>query len=169
MCKLKTLVVSNALFAIYKTLYEIKYMISINLTYRRNLKKCDVDSIDLYLNIIKDELKKIEIENVHIEKNKLNFKIGLFDATDKWHIMGTVSKGSFEINLNNKTLIYTIILTKFFYMTLILSSILGIIIFLLNNTIIPWIVFFIFLFGLNYIITFFRHDEFISKLVYKLK
>lgn len=133
-------------------------MFPLNIKYKRKL---NIDSENnQIIDIIEKELVRLKIDKIERSEFKINFKNSFFNGQGRWHLMAPVDKGYLKLDSSLKKLEYSFSVIRMFYITLTMSLIFG----LISQS--YWIgtIFFLWLFGMNWIITLIRQNLYMNKL-----
>lgn len=130
----------------------------LNIKYKRKL---NTDSeINQIIDIIENELVRLKIDKIERSDFKINFKNSFFNGQGRWHLMAPIDKGYLKLDSNFNNLEYSFSVIRMFCISLIVSLFFG----LIAQS--YWIatIFFLWFFGMNWIITLIRQNLFIDKL-----
>ena len=119
----------------------------------------DIESKKIF-DIIEKELIRLKIDEIELYDSQINFKNSLFNGQGRWHLMAPIDKGYFKLNKTLGTLEYSISVIRMFYITLSMSFFFG----LISKSYWIGLFCFLWLFGMNMILTLIRHNKFMNKL-----
>ena len=121
---------------------------------------------DQYMLSLKQELMILKVDNLVVDRNKIDFTNGLFNGQGRNHLMSGVDKGYFEFDLNMQTLVYQYSTKRLFIIGIFVAVFISSILFINGNLIAyPGIFYFSFFYGFNWIVTYVRHKSFLARLV----
>ena len=109
---------------------------------------------------IEKELTRLKIDKIQRLDFKIQFENSFFNGQGRWHLMAPVDKGYIQIERNLTELKYSFSVIRTFYITTAMALFFG----LISQSYWIGIVFFFWLFGLNWIITLIRQNKFANKL-----
>ena len=119
----------------------------------------DIESKKIF-DIIEKELIRLKIDEIELYDSQINFKNSLFNGQGRWHLMAPIDKGYFKLNKTLGTLEYSISVIRMFNITLSMSFFFG----LISKSYWIGLFCFLWLFGMNMILTLIRHNKFMNKL-----
>tara|TARA_R110002020_G_scaffold8674_2_gene35077 strand:+ start:498063 stop:498506 length:444 start_codon:yes stop_codon:yes gene_type:complete len=129
-----------------------------NIKYKRILSsKSDSGQV---FDQIEKELTRLKIDKIHRSELKIEFENSFFNGQGRWHLMAPVDKGYLKLDSNLKKLEYSFSVVRTFYITSIMALFFG----LISQNYWIGIIFFLWLFGMNWIITLIRQNQFANKL-----
>ena len=137
-------------------------MFPLNIKYKRILNSNSKSG--QILDQIEKELTRLKIDKTQRSDLKINFENSFFNGQGKWHLMAPVDKGYLKLNKNMKEIEYSFSMVRTFYIT----SGMGLFFGLISQSYWIGIIFFLWLFGMNWIITLIRQNIFVNKLKSKL-
>ncbi|WP_339662457.1 hypothetical protein [Croceibacter atlanticus] len=133
-------------------------MFPFNIKYKRILSsKSDSGQV---FDQIEKELTRLKIDKIHRSELKIEFENSFFNGQGRWHLMAPVDKGYLKLDSNLKKLEYSFSVVRTFYITSIMALFFG----LISQNYWIGIIFFLWLFGMNWIITLIRQNQFANKL-----
>ena len=135
-------------------------MFPLNIKYKRKLNS-NSDSGQIFDQIEK-ELIRLKIDKIQRSDLKIKFENSIFNGQGNWHLMASVDKGYLKLNRNLKELEYSFSVTRTFYITSAMALFLG----LMSQSYWFGIISFLWLFGMNWIITLIRQNLFLNKLIW---
>jgi hypothetical protein len=129
-----------------------------NIKYKRILSSKS-DSRQVFDQIEK-ELTRLKIDKIRRSELKIEFENSFFNGQGRWHLMAPVDKGYLKLDSNLKKLEYSFSVIRTFYITSMMALFFG----LISQSYWIGIIFFLWLFGMNWIITLIRQNQFANKL-----
>ena len=133
-------------------------MFPLNIKYIRNLNsKYDNRQI---LDQFEKELTRLKIDKIQRSELKVEFENSFFNGQGRWHLMAPIDKGYLKLDNNLKKMEYSFSVVRTFYITSIMAIFFGII----SQSYWIAIIFFLWLFGMNWIIILIRQNQFTNKL-----
>ena len=114
--------------------------------------------------IIEKELERLKIDKIKRSDLEINFENSFFNGQGRWHLMAPVDKGYLKIDRKLRTLEYSFSVIRTFNIALAFSILFG----LISQNYWIGIIFFLWFFGMNWIITLIRQNLFMNKLKSKL-
>ncbi|NGX85401.1 hypothetical protein [Aequorivita sp. KMM 9714] len=133
-------------------------MFPLNIKYKRVLNSKS-DSREIFDKIEK-ELTRLKIDKIHRSDLKIEFKNSFFNGQGRWHLMAPIDKGYLKLDGNLKKIEYSFSVVRMFYITSVMALFFG----LISQSYWIGIIFFSWLFGMNWIITLIRQNQFANKL-----
>ena len=133
-------------------------MFPLNIKYKRILNSKS-DSRQIFDKIEK-ELTRLKIDKIHRSDLKIEFENSFFNGQGRWHLMAPVDKGYLKLDGNLKNIEYYFSVIRTFYITSLMALLFG----LISQSYWIGIIFFFWLFGMNWIITLIRQNQFANKL-----
>lgn len=116
------------------------------------------------LDQIEKELTRLKIDKTQRSELKINFENSFFNGQGRWHLMAPVDKGYLKLNKNMKEIEYSFSIVRTFYITSGMALFFG----LFSQSYWFGVISFLWLFGMNWIITLIRQNIFVNKLKSKL-
>ena len=113
---------------------------------------------------IEKELTRLKIDKIQRSDLKIKFENSFFNGQGRWHLMAPVDKGYLKLDMNLKELEYSFSVIRTFYITSAMALFFG----LIAQSYWIGIIFFLWLFGMNWTITLIRQNLFVNKLKRKL-
>ena len=133
-------------------------MFLLNIKYKRILNSKS-DSRQIFDKIEK-ELIRLRIDKIHRSDLKIEFENSFFNGQGRWHLMAPVDKGYLKLDSNLKKIEYSFSVVRTFYITSVMALFFG----LISQSYWIGIIFFSWLFGMNWVITLIRQNRFANKL-----
>lgn len=133
----------------------VKYTREINLTKRDDAKR--------YIEYIVQELKKLEVSNIKVNDNRIEFDTSFFKSRN--HPMGAADYGYLEIDIYAQIMIYSYSTIRMFIITLLMACGLGTVAFINAGFWFFGIIAFLWIYGMNWFITYFRQRSIFKKMV----
>ena len=133
-------------------------MFPFNIKYKRILNSKS-DSRQVFDQIEK-ELTRLKIDKIRRSELKIEFENSFFNGQGRGHLMAPVDKGYLKLDSNRKKLEYSFSVIRTFYITSMMALFFG----LISQSYWIGIIFFLWLFGMNWIITLIRQNLFANKL-----
>jgi|TARA_B110000902_G_C13896170_1_gene432525 hypothetical protein len=137
-------------------------MFPLNIKYKRILNSNS--NSGQILDQIEKELTRLKIDKTQRSDLKINFENSFFNGQGRWHLMAPVDKGYLKLNKNIKEIEYSFSVVRTFYIASGMALFFG----LISQSYWIGIIFFLWLFGMNWIITLIRQNIFVNKLKNKL-
>jgi len=137
-------------------------MFPLNIKYKRILNSNS--NSGQILDQIEKELTRLKIDKTQRSDLKINFENSFFNGQGRWHLMAPVDKGYLKLNKNMKEIEYSFSVVRTFYIASGMALFFG----LISQSYWIGIIFFLWLFGMNWIITLIRQNIFVNKLKNKL-
>lgn len=109
---------------------------------------------------IEKELIRLKIDKIRRSDLEINFKNSFFNGQGRWHLMAPIDKGYLKLNRTSRKLEYSFSIIRMFYITFGMSLFFG----LISQSYWIGIIFFLWLFGMNWIITLIRQNSYMNKL-----
>lgn len=133
-------------------------MFPLKITYKRILNsKSDSSQV---LDKIEKELIRLKIDKIHRSDLKIEFENSFFNGQGRWHLMAPVDKGYLKLDSNLKIMKYSFSLVRTFYIASAMALVFG----LFSQSYWIGIIFFFWFFGMNWLITLIRQNQFANKL-----
>jgi hypothetical protein len=129
-----------------------------NIKYKRILNSKS-DSRQVFDQIEK-ELTRLKIDKIRRSELKIEFENSFFNGQGRWHLMAPVDKGYLKLDSNLKKLEYSFSVIRTFYITSMMALFFG----LISQSYWIGIILFLWLFGMNWIITLIRQNQFANQL-----
>ena len=126
--------------------------------YKRTLKSNSTS--EQIFEQIEKELIRLKIDKIQRLDFKIQFENSFFNGQGRWHLMAPIDKGYIKIKSNLNELEYSFSVLRTFYITTAMALFFG----LISQSYWIGIVFFLWLFGMNWIITLIRQNKFANKL-----
>ena len=133
-------------------------MFPFNIKYQRELN-VNSDSSQIF-DIIEKELVRLKIDKIKRSDLEINFDNSFLNGQGRWHLMAPIDKGYLKLDYQLKKLEYSFSVIRTFYITLGMSLFFG----LISQSYWIGIIFFLWLFGMNWTITLIRQNKFLNKL-----
>ena len=137
-------------------------MFPLNIKYKRILNSNS--NSGQILDQIEKELTRLKIDKTQRSDFKINFENSFFNGQGRWHLMAPIDKGYLKLNKNMKEIEYSFSVVRTFYIASGMALFFG----LISQSYWIGIIFFLWLFGMNWIITLIRQNIFLNKLKSKL-
>ena len=102
----------------------------------------------------------MKIDKIQRSDLKIEFENSFFNGQGRWHLMAPVDKGYLKLDGNLKNIEYSFSVIRTFYITSLMALLFG----LISQSYWIGIIFFFWLFGMNWIITLIRQNQFANKL-----
>ena len=116
------------------------------------------------LDQIEKELTRLKIDKTQRSELKINFENSFFNGQGRWHLMAPVDKGYLKLNKNMKEIEYSFSIVR----TLYITSGMALFFVVFSRSFWFGVISFLWLFGMNWIITLIRQNIFVNKLKSKL-
>jgi hypothetical protein len=140
---------------------QIRRMFPVTITYS-DASWLPEESVDSVSSTIQEELEVLKVSYVQSAFQKVSFRNSFFNGQQgRTHLMATVDSGTFFLDVQSRTLRYTLSLRR----TLGFSIIAGVLFALVSGAIAVGIIAFLWFFGLNWIITYIRHKRFFNRII----
>lgn len=137
---------------------KIIRLFPLNIKYRRKLNS-NFDSRQIFDQIEK-ELTLLKIDKIQRLDLIIKFENSFSNKQGRWHLMAPVDRGYLKLNKNLKELEYSFSVIRTFYITSAMALLFG----LISQSYWIGIIFFLWLFGMNWTITVIRQNRFLNKL-----
>ena len=129
--------------------------------FKRQLSVDNSKYFDCIFQSIQEKLSLLNVNQINFKNNRIDFKNSFFNGQGNWHLIATVDKAYFDYNKVTSVMTYSISTLRVFVFAFVASCIFA----LLDSSVYTGLFAFLWLYGMNWIISTIRHNRFFNKLM----